>query len=62
VVIEYKPPPLKIVDPNAKNLTAKITKIHRMGQVDVKFNSTLDLSKGIEYFKDHISLKILPAS
>ena len=33
-----------------------------MGQIEVKFNATLDLSKGIDYFKNHTSLKILPAS
>ena len=53
---------MEIVDPNAKNLTAKIVKIHRMGIVEVKFNATLNLSKGIEYFKNHTSLKIIAAS
>jgi len=60
--IEVKlPSGLENVDPNARNLTAKIIKIHRMGEVEVKFNSTLDLSLGIDYFKDQMSLKILPA-
>ena len=53
---------MKFIDPNAKNLTAKIVKIQRMGVVEVKFNATLNLSKGIEYFKNNTSLKILAGS
>ena len=45
---------LKYVNPLSKNLTAEITKISHEGQVYIKFNSTLDLSEGIKYFKDHI--------
>ena len=41
-----------VIDPNTKNLTAKITKISQMGLVEVKFNAALDLSKGIDYFKN----------
>mgnify|MGYP000548049695 CR=1 FL=1 len=33
--IEVKQLVLKTIDPNAKILTAKITKIHRMGEVEV---------------------------
>jgi hypothetical protein len=45
-----------------KNFTAKIKSISRIGEVVVKFNATLNVSAGIEYFTNQTSLKILPAS
>ena len=33
-----------------------------MGEVKVHFNASLDLSLGIDYFEEQMSLKILPAS
>jgi len=53
---------LKYENPASKNLTAKITSISQMGLVKVKFNASLDLSAGIDYFRNHTTIKVLPAS
>ena len=52
---------LRYVNPNSKNLTARITSISPFGEVEILFNASIDLGNGIEYFKDHMTIKIVPA-
>lgn len=53
---------LRYVNPFSKNLTAKILKISHEGDVKIKFNATLDLEDGIDYFKNMMTLEIVPAN
>jgi hypothetical protein len=59
---ERKVQKLKFINPISKNLTAKITKISRIGIVSLKFNSSLDLNNVISYFEKYISISVIPAS
>ena len=43
---------LNYINPNSKILTAKIIKITHKGEVLVRFNETLNLTDGIDYFKN----------
>ena len=53
---------LRYVNPLSKNFTAEILKISHEGEVKIKFNTTLDLDDGIEFFNNMTTLKLIPAN